>query len=205
MQPILGSPISEPTHALFDASVPVSTAILHAQLRTPATPSGWVIIGYSRQYRHFAMPDNPFGGTGLATMHVQLLPLQSSATNFDSEALVHLTQQLIDATRWLRSGFDSGSKPIGLFGAYQDAGVALSAAAFLGNEVDAVVSFQGRPDKSMNHLAAIQAPTLLLVNQEDQSVLTANVQARWWLRCTHQLSLVPGRLRLLREKSSFQM
>ena len=57
----------------------------------------------------------------------------------------------------------------------------------------------------MNHLAEITSPTLLLVNQADTSVLAANVQARWWLRCVHQLSLVPGRLRLLREKSSSEM
>gem|GEM_PF-4757749 len=59
---------------------------------------------------------------------------------------------MIDTTRWLQFRFDN-PKPIGLLGAYQDAGVALNAAAILGNEVNAVVSWQGRPDRLMNQLA----------------------------------------------------
>lgn len=191
--------------AVLDAIVPAGSVSLHARLSAPETPGAWVIIGYSQQYRHFAMPDNPFGRADLATMHLQLLPRQEARPRFDAEAATQLTQRLIMATRWLQAETGASPTPIGLFGAYQDAGVALSAAAFLGNEVGAVVSWQGRPDKSMNHLSDISAPTLLLVNEEDEAVFAANVQARWWLRCTQQLSLVPGRLRLLRERTSFQM
>lgn len=196
-------PIGEQAYSILDASVPAGTTNLYARLHTPVAPSGWVIIGYSRHYRRFSLPDSAFGAAGLATMHLQLDPPERSPALLDSETTFQLTQQLIQATRWLRSEFNAASLPIGFFGAYQDAGVALSAAAFLGDEISAVVTFQGRPDKSMNHLAKITSPTLLLINQTDTSVFTANLQARWWLRCVHQLSLVPGRLRLLREKSSF--
>lgn len=191
--------------AVLDAVVPAGPVSLHARLSAPESPGAWVIIGYSQQYRHFAMPDNPFGRAGLATMHLQLLPSQEARPRFDAEIATELTQRLILATHWLRAEIQSSSTPIGLFGAYQDAGVALSAAAFLGHEIGAVVSWQGRPDQSMNHLSDITAPTLLLVNEKDEAVFAANVQARWWLRCTQQLSLVPGRLRLLRERTSFQV
>jgi putative phosphoribosyl transferase len=191
--------------AVFTTSVPVGQLSLHARMYAPATARAWVIIGYSGHFRRFSLPDSAFGGAGLATMHLQLDPPEQSPALLNSETTFQLTQQLIQATRWLRSEFNAASLPIGFFGAYQDAGVALSAAAFLGDEISAVVSFQGRPDKSMNHLAKITSPTLLLINQADTSVFAANVQARWWLHCVHQLSLVPGRLRLLREKSSFAM
>jgi len=104
------------------------------------------------------------------------------------------------ATRWLRAELDAHHTPIGLFGAYQDAEIALSAAAFLGNEVGAVVAYQGWPVKAMNHLPDIKAPTLLLVNEGNDALLAANVQAGWWLNCTQQLTLIPGRPRLLRER-----
>ena len=195
----------EQTHSVFEATIPAGALSLRARLITPAAPGGWVIIGYSQQYRHFAMPANPFGRAGLATMHLQLLPPQETLPRFDSDTATQMAQRLFFAIRWLRAEVDTASGPIGLFGAYQDAGVALSAAALLGSEVGAIVSWQGRPDRSMNHLSDITAPTLLLANERDEAVFAANVQARWWLRCTQQLALVPGRLRLLRERSSFQM
>ena len=134
-------------HPVFDATVPAGQLSLHARMCAPAAPGGWMIIGYSRYYRQFALSDTTFGDAGLATMHLQLHPPENSPALLESETTMHLTQQLIQATRWLRSEFDANSLPIGLFGAYQDAGVALNAAAFLGNEIGAVVSFQGRPDK----------------------------------------------------------
>lgn len=205
MLPIFSTQPDGPLHTVFEATVPAGRVTLQARLSAPAAPGGWVIIGYSRHYRHFATPYYSFGRAGLATMHLQLSPPQESLSSLESDIAIQLTQQLIFATHWLRSELSANPVPIGLFGAYQDAGVALSAAAFLGKEVGAIVIWQGRPDRSMNHLSEIQAPTLLLVNENDKSVLAANVQARWWLRCAHQLSLVPGRLRLLREKSYFQM
>ena len=205
MLPIFSTQSDRPPHTVLETTVPAGHITLQAHLSAPAAPGGWVIIGYSRHYRHFALPHYSFGRTGLATMQLQLSPPQASLSALESDVALHLTQQLILATHWLRSESSANPIPIGLFGAYQDAGIALSAAAFLGREIGAVVTWQGHPDRSMNHLSEIQAPTLLLVNESDESILAANVQARWWLRCTHQLSLVPGRLRLLREKSSFQM
>jgi putative phosphoribosyl transferase len=194
----------ESAHAVYDAVVPAGQHSLHARIYRPVAPTGWVIVGYSRFYRQFTLSDATFGNAGLATMHLQLQPPETSPNLLESETNTQLTQQLMQATQWLGSRFEARALPIGLFGAYQDAGVALSTAAFLGDDIGAVVSFQGRPDNSMNHLPEITSPTLLLVNQTDTSVLVTNVQARWWLRCTNQLSLVPGRLRLLREKSSFE-
>jgi len=196
-------PTDESAHAVYEAVVPAGQHSLRARIYRPAEPTGWVIVGYSRYYRQFILSDATFGNAGLATMHLQLQPPEISPGLLESEIATQLTEQLMQATHWLGSRFDAKPLPIGLFGAYQDAGVALSTAAFLGNDIGAVVSFQGRPENSMNHLAEITAPTLLLVNQADTAVLATNVQARWWLRCTHQLSLVPGQMRLLREKSSF--
>jgi putative phosphoribosyl transferase len=136
-------------------------------------------------------------------MYLHLHPHPEVFTSLPSESSLRLTQQIITATRWLRAEMKTGKIPIGLFGAYQDAEIALSAAAFLGNEVAAVVAHQGHPDKAMNHLSEIKAPTLLLVNEGNDALFTANVQASWWLRCTQHVALIPGRPRLLSERCSF--
>ncbi len=133
-------------------------------------------------------------------MHLHLHLHPEVFTSLRSESALWLTQQIIIATRWLRAEIRTGQMPIGLFGAYQDAETALSAAAFLGTEVAAVVAYQGYPDKAMNHLSEIKAPTLLLVNEGNDALFTANVQASWWLRCTQHLALVPGRPRLFSER-----
>lgn len=188
-------------YKLYDRSLTAGHVELQVQINTPADPSGWVIIGYSRHYRQPVVPVDSFNNANLATMYVHLFPPKTSDALLESDIHAQLTQQMIDATRWLCANLNEDGKPIGLFGAHQDAGFVLSAAAFLGREIGAVVSYQGRPDRAMNHLPAIEAPTLLIVNEADSSALTSNAQACWWLRCHYQLSVVPGRLRLLRESS----
>ncbi len=201
MPPIHSTDTSDRSRAVYDALIPIGHGILQARLSTPISPGGWVIMGCSRRHHPPAMQDVPFGETGLATMCLHLLPSIDVLPSLESEVARQLTQQLILAARWLRAEVSESHIPIGLFGAYQDAAIALSAAAFLGSEVGAVVSYQGSPDKSMNHLPEITAPTLLLVNEGDDALFTANVQGSWWLHCTQQLTLVPGWPRLLRDRS----
>lgn len=204
MQRNVTHPLGDKDYTIFDATVATETADLHAHICSPRSPSGWVLIGYSRHFRQPVLPINTFRSANLATIYLHLIPPKPSETLLESETHAQLTQQMVGATHWLHAGFNGQGKPIGLFGAYQDGSVALSAAALLGNEISAVVSFHGRPDRTLNHLSAIQVPTLLVVNEADDPVLATNVQARWWLRCHYQLSLVPGRLRLLRESSVFK-
>lgn len=200
MPPIHATHTDEESSVVYDATIPAGQVDLQAQLRRPLATDGWVIIGHSRHHRHSPILDSPFGHAGLGTMHVHLHPPPQSPPSLESETALQLTQQIVVATRWLRAELNTLHTPIGLFGTYQDAEIALSAAAFLGNEVGAVVSYQGWPVKAMNHLPDIKAPTLLLVNEGNDALLAANVQASWWLNCTQQLTLVPGRPRLLSER-----
>ena len=73
--------------------------------------------------------------------------------------------------------------PIGYFGASTGAAAALWAAAEPAADIAAVVSRGGRPDLAGPALAAVRAPTLLIVGGDDDVVLELNREARPQLRC----------------------
>ena len=62
-----------------------------------------------------------------------------------------------------------------------------------------MVSRGGRPDLARPGLAAVTAPTLLIVGGRDQVVLDLNRQAQAELRCENDLAVVPGATHLFEE------
>src|SRR5260370_29104904 len=77
-------------------------------------------------------------------------------------------------------------------GASTGAAAALWAAAEPGTDIAAVVSRGGRPDLARPRLAAVTAPTLLIVGGRDEVVLDLNRRAQAELRCENDLAVVPG-------------
>jgi pimeloyl-ACP methyl ester carboxylesterase len=92
-----------------------------------------------------------------------------------------------------------GFSAIGYFGASTGAAAALWAAAEPGAGIAAVVSRGGRPDLARPRLAAVTAPTLLIVGGQDEVVLDLNRRARAELRCENDLAVVPGATHLFEE------
>ncbi|WP_405531232.1 phosphoribosyltransferase family protein [Streptomyces avidinii] len=137
---------------------------------------------------------------GLGTLLLDLLtPAEETdrAHVFDVETLAG---RLADATAWLRGRV---SLPIGWFGASTGAAAALWAAA-TDPEVGAVVSRGGRPDLAGPRLAAVRAPTLLIVGGRDTTVLDLNRRARSELRCENRLEVVPGATHLFDEPGTLE-
>jgi pimeloyl-ACP methyl ester carboxylesterase len=90
--------------------------------------------------------------------------------------------------------------PIGYFGASTGSAAALIAAARLGDRIAAVVSRGGRPDLAgPAALAAVKAPTLLIVGGADRGVIELNEAAFERLRCDKELVVVPGATHLFEE------
>ncbi|MFG2993932.1 phosphoribosyltransferase family protein [Streptomyces sp. NPDC048257] len=132
---------------------------------------------------------------GLGTLLLDLLtPAEEGdrANVFDIETLAG---RLADATVWLRG---REALPVGWFGASTGAGAALWAAAS-DPDVYAVVSRGGRPDLAGPRLAAVRAPTLLIVGGRDTTVLDLNRAALRELRCEKHLEIVPGATHLFEE------
>ncbi len=57
----------------------------------------------------------------------------------------------------------------------------------------------GRPDLARPRLAAVTAPTLLIVGGHDEVVLDLNRRAQAELRCENDLAVVPGATHLFQE------
>jgi putative phosphoribosyl transferase len=142
--------------------------------------------------------------TGLGTLVFDLLTdaeERDRANVFDIELL---SQRLVDATHWLRGEPGIRSTPIGYFGASTGAAAALWAATEPGIDVAAVVSRGGRPDLAAPRLAAVMAPTLLVVGGNDHAVLELNRTALRQLRCERRLAIVPGATHLFEEPGTLQ-
>ena len=118
------------------------------------------------------------------------------ANVFDIELLA---RRLEAVTLWLRTEPGVGTLPFGYFGASTGAGAALWAAASADADVVAVVSRGGRPDLALPRLAAVRAPTLLIVGGRDLQVLELNRAAEAALRCERRLTVVPGATHLFEE------
>jgi putative phosphoribosyl transferase len=78
------------------------------------------------------------------------------------------------------------------------------AAADLGKSIGAVVSRGGRPDLAGNALRRVKAPTLLVVGEQDETVLEFNEDAYEMLDCEKTLSIVPGATHLFEEPGALE-
>jgi putative phosphoribosyl transferase len=115
-----------------------------------------------------------------------------------------LAQRLIWVTDWLLQ--DSRTQPhaIGYFGASTGAAAALIAAAKKKEAVSAVVSRGGRPDLAHSFLTQVQAPTLLIVGENDPEVIELNRQAYKLLACPKKLEIIPGATHLFEESGCLE-
>ncbi|MFE6839005.1 phosphoribosyltransferase family protein [Streptomyces sp. NPDC057705] len=137
----------------------------------------------------------------LGTLLFDLLTPAEEADRANVFDIGPLAGRLAEATRWLRRRVPL---PVGYFGASTGAAAALWAAADASDAGDdagigAVVSRGGRPDLAGPRLAAVRAPTLLVVGSRDTTVLELNRGAQRELRCENRLEIVPGATHLFEE------
>ena len=132
----------------------------------------------------------------LLTLHEEVIDERTAQLRFDIDLLA---ERLVDATDWLTQFPDTKYLRIGYFGASTGAAAALAAAAVRADAVHAIVSRGGRPDLAAPALTHVQAPTLLIVGENDDQVLQLNRQALTRLRCEKQLAIVLGATHLFEE------
>ncbi|MGN6441451.1 MAG: phosphoribosyltransferase family protein [Arthrobacter sp.] len=193
-----------------DVEIPAGRVVLHGSLYLPARCDGTVLFAHgSGSSRH--SPRNRFvasvlHGAGLGTLLLDLLTPEEEvnrANVFDIGLLAH---RLSSATHWLEARHDGSAGRIGYFGASTGAGAALWAAAEPGAQVEAVVSRGGRPDLAGPRLAAVKAPTLLIVGGADTQVLALNRQAMAQMQAAPtRLEIVPGATHLFEEPGTLAM
>lgn len=184
-------------------SVSLPPLQLGAELRRPAVPHGLVIFAHGSGSSRFS-PRNQavakaLADQGFATLLLDLLTEPEAALRENVFDIGLLGARLVQAIDWAGAQPDLDRLPIGLFGASTGAGAALVAAAARHGEVQAVVSRGGRPDLAGEALAAVRAPTLLIVGGRDEQVLELNRRAMRQMSVPTVLEIIPGATHLFEE------
>jgi putative phosphoribosyl transferase len=197
---------------VMDKNVQIGPEGLAGDLVMPREAKGVVLFAHGSGSSRLS-PRNRYvaevlqqGGFGtllldLLTSAEEQVDARTGHFRFDIELL---TQRLVAATEWMERQDATGGLPIGYFGASTGAAAALEAAESRPHGIRAVVSRGGRPDLAGASLAAIQAPTLLIVGGEDRQVIELNRKAFAALRCEKRLTLVPGATHLFEEPGALQ-
>ena len=193
----------------LDIEIPIGSVVLPGRLVVPDNARGIVVFAHgSGSSRH--SPRNQFVATilndaGLATLLFDLLTPDEEALRSNVFDIDLLGQRLDAAARHLRSYDDLAKLDLGFFGASTGAAAALYAAAQPASDVAAVVSRGGRPDLAGDRLAAVEAPTLLIVGDRDHQVLELNRLAQSRMHCPTQLQTVPGATHLFEEPGTLRI
>jgi putative phosphoribosyl transferase len=181
---------------------------LQGLLGMPAAAEGIVLFahgsGSSRLSRRNNIVARQLRDSGLATLLFDLLTAEEEFDRRNVFDIALLSERLLAATAWARNEPETASLAIGYFGASTGAAAALVAAAAEGARIAAVVSRGGRPDLAGPALAAVTAPTLLIVGGTDDVVLDLNRAAFAALRCEKRLSVVPGATHLFEEPGALE-
>lgn len=207
--------MSTPFNALSvsEVRIPSGDAWLYGDLSLPGEFTGLVLFAHgSGSGRHSArnrQVAQRLQQRGIAALLFDLLTAQEEQVDLQTREhrfdIPLLTRRMQDATLWASSQAQLRHARIGYFGASTGSAAALIAAARLGDRIGAVVSRGGRPDLAGSAaLAAVTAPTLLIVGGADNAVIGINQQALGVMRCETQLALVPGATHLFEEAGALE-
>lgn len=195
-----------------EISIEASKVVLQGTLGLPKGAGAIVLFAHgSGSSRH--SPRNRYVAQvlqshGIGTLLFDLLTREEEAVDEVSGELRFdirfLANRLMDVTRSLMQRADMKHAKLGYFGASTGAAAALVAAAELQEAIGAVVSRGGRPDLAGNALSSVRAPTLLIVEGDDQPVIRMNRDALAKLRCEKKLVIVPGATHLFEEPGTLE-
>ena len=204
---------ASPIPAPQEVRIPIAHTWLHGDLAVPPQAFGLVLFAHgSGSGRHSArnrLVARRLQEARIATLLFDLLTLEEEQVDLRTAEhrfdIALLTRRVEAAAQWTRSDPRLRELPLGLFGASTGSAAALIAAAQLGSSVRAVVSRGGRPDLAgPAALAAVQAPTLLIVGGADQGVIELNEHALALLRCPNRLEIVPRATHLFEEPGTLE-
>lgn len=196
-----------------EVSIELEGLRLAGTLTIPEGANGIVLFAHgSGSSRH--SPRNRYvaevlQSQGVATLLFDLLTREEeSLDQYTGELrfdIPFLAKRLVGATQWVLSRPETKDLKVGYFGASTGAGAALVGAAELPDVISAVVSRGGRPDLAADALAAVRAPTLLIVGGDDEPVIAMNREALAKLECSDkQLLIIPGATHLFEEPGTLE-
>lgn len=191
--------------------VQFKTFSLHGNLNIPLEAKGVVLFvhgsGSSRKSPRNIFVASELQKASLGTLLIDLLTLEEEQSDAYTGHLrfniEFLAKRLEGITEWLLHHPSTKELNLGYFGASTGAAAALMASTKC-PQVKAIVSRGGRPDLAKGYLSSVKAPTLLIVGERDEEVITLNQQAYALLKCEKKLMIVPRATHLFEEKGTLE-
>ena len=199
--------------AALEVRIPCGDAWLYGDLTVPSGAFGVVLFVHgSGSGRHSArnrLVAQRLQQAGIATLLFDLLTAQEEQIDLHTREhrfdIALLTRRLQDATAWAIAQPGLQQLPVGDYGASTGSAAAIIAAARLGRRIAAVVSRGGRPDLAGPvALAAVAAPTLLIVGGADHGVVKLIEDSLAYLSCEKRMAIVEGATHLFEEKGALE-
>jgi len=197
---------------MTELQIPAGRAVLSGSLTVPEDAASLVLFAHgSGSSRH--SPRNQFvariiNRARLGTLLFDLLtPEEETLDIYTREHRFNiglLAERLVHATKWARQQDQTRDLRVGYFGSSTGGAAALVAAAELPQDVGVVVSRGGRPDLAGDALPKVEAPTLLIVGGNDDTVIQLNEMARDRMRCEVKLEIIPGGTHLFEEPGALE-
>ena len=197
---------------MTEVQIPAGRAVLSGNLTIQENPIALVLFAHgSGSSRH--SPRNQFvartiNRAGLGTLLFDLLTPEEEALDIYTREhrfnISLLAERLVHATSWARQQAQTRDLRIGYFGSSTGGAAALVAAAEFPQDVGAVVSRGGRPDLAGDALPRVEAPTLLIVSGNDDTVIELNEMARDQIHCEVKLEIIPGATHLFEEPGALE-
>ncbi len=192
-----------------DIIVPTRDVELPGRLTIPPRAVGLVVFAHGSGSSRFSPRNRKVASAlnkgSLATLLFDLLTSSEERKRDNMFDIELLAARLGDAATWARTKPEASGLPVGYFGSSTGAAAALWASTEPDGQVDAVVSRGGRPDLAAPRLPSVTAPTLLIVGENDDSVIDLNREAQEQLTGTSELTIVPGAGHLFEEPGTLDL
>ncbi|MBT8179992.1 MAG: alpha/beta hydrolase [Eudoraea sp.] len=188
--------------------IPVKKVVLKGNLSVPDNAKALVLFSHGSGSSRLSPRNNYVASVlqqeGLGTLLFDLLTEEEDRLYKTRFNINLLTQRLIAVTEWIKIQKETKGLQLAYFGASTGAASALSAAAYFGDDIGAVVSRGGRPDLAMSELHEVTAPTLFIVGGWDKVVIGLNQKAYDKLRCERKLEIIPRATHLFEEEGKLE-
>ena len=198
----------------YNVSINCDSVIVHGDLCILQDSKGIVIFAHGSGSSRYSPRNRYVARTlqhkGLATLLFDLLTKEEEDEERWTRHLRFnislLAGRLISITDWISKNQRTSHLKIGYFGASTGAAAALVAAANRSDLIGAVVSRGGRPDLAGAELRHVRASTLLIVGENDETVLDLNRRALKDLRETSnkKIEVVAGATHLFEEPGTLE-
>lgn len=192
-----------------EVKIKIGSIVLKGNLRITENSEGIVLFSHGSGSSRLSRRNNYVADflfyQGISSLLFDLLTEEEDSSYESRFDIDLLADRLVQVTHWVLEQTELQNLPIAFFGASTGAASALQATASLDDVVQAVVSRGGRPDLALSHLQKVDAPTLLIVGENDTMVIDLNKKAQARLAGPSQLIVVPGASHLFEEPGKLQI